>query len=179
MRNQTIYDLGQRKALLLAFRKPCEDDVDVFTLRTRGIDAYFVVKSENDINEIMSVADDIIHSSTGTIDLNINDVKSILHDANRAYYSCGVGSGASALKDALDEVKEDFSRCGVNIFETKKFLFRICMPIPKVYDREYVMEQMNAFVEFQSLLPDNYDLKFCLMPVEGQKTTVSAFVVKA
>lgn len=173
---QTINDRSNGETLSLAYSKSSEGNVDVLNLRDNGVGAYFIVNSEDEVKEIMSVADDIIHDS-GTIDLDINDVKSILHNAHRAYYSSGVGDGNNALKDALEEVKESLAHKGVNIIEAKKLLFRICLPIPKIYNHEYVMEQMKAFMEFQSQLLNDFDLKFCLMPVEGQKTTVSAFVV--
>lgn len=176
MRKQNFYDLGRRKVLSLAFKKPCDSNDEVSALREKGIDAYFAVNSENEIKEIISVINTIIHGN-GIINLDSTDVRSILYDAHHAYYSRGIGSGVNALKIALNEANGELDRRGANFLDAKKLLISIGMPAPDIYNQGYVMQQMNAFMEFQSQLPEEFDLKFCLMPVEGKETSVSAFIV--
>ena len=82
----------------------------------------------------------------GTINLDFNDVKTVLKDGGVAIMSTGYGKGESRVSQAINDALHSPLLNNNDIFNSKKILFNISFSTKS----ELMMEEMNEVHDFMS-----------------------------
>lgn len=112
----------------------------------------------------------------GIINLDFNDVKTVLKDGGVAIMSTGYGEGEGRLKQAIDDALNSPLLNDDNIYNSKKILLWICFSDEKDNNKEpLTMEEMNDVNDFMNRFGSEFELKWgvAVDPELGNKVKVT------
>lgn len=110
----------------------------------------------------------------GQMNLDFNDVKTVLKDGGVAIMSTGYGEGEGRLKTAINDALNSPLLNDNDVFHSKKVLLGINFA-SKDLDDGLTMEEMNDLNDFMEKFNDNFELKWGLAidPELGDKVKVT------
>ena len=94
----------------------------------------------------------------GIINLDFNDVKTVLKDGGVALMSTGYGDGEGRVTQAINDAMHSPLLNNNDIFNSKKILFNISYST----NNDLMMEEMNEVHEFMSRFGDDVETKWGL-----------------
>jgi cell division protein FtsZ len=111
----------------------------------------------------------------GLINLDFNDVKTVLKDGGVAIMSTGYGEGEGRVKKAIDDALNSPLLNDNNVFNSKKILLSIAFSSEKKEQQGLMMEEMNDVNEFMAKFGDDFEIKWGLAidPELGNKVKVT------
>ena len=103
----------------------------------------------------------------GLINLDFNDVKTVLKDGGVAIMSTGYGEGEGRVKKAIEDA--------LNVFNSKKILLAITFSSEKKEQQGLMMEEMNDINDFMAKFGEDFEIKWGLAidPELGKKVKVT------
>ena len=116
-----------------------------------------------------------IITSRGIVNLNFNDVRTVLEDGGVAIMSTGYGEGEGRLRKAIDNALHSPLLNNNDIYNSKKILLSITFASDKANNEGLRMEEMNEVNEFMSHFNCDYQSKcgIFLDPNLGEKVKVT------
>ena len=110
----------------------------------------------------------------GLINLDFNDVKTVLKDGGVAIMSTGFGEGEGRVKKAIDDALNSPLLNNNDVFNSKKILLSITFSNEKG-STGLMMEEMNDVNDFMAQFGDNFEIKWGLAvdPELGKKVKVT------
>ena len=110
----------------------------------------------------------------GTVNLDFNDVKTVLQDGGVAIMSTGYGEGEDRVKKAIDDALHSPLLNDNDIFNSKKILLNISFSHQKDSKDNFMMEEMNYVHEFMEKFGD-FEIKWgvAIDPDLGKKVKVT------
>jgi cell division protein FtsZ len=110
----------------------------------------------------------------GTMNLDFNDVKTVLQDGGVAIMSTGFGEGEDRVKKAIDDALHSPLLNDNDIFNSKKILLNISFSHQKDSKDNFMMEEMNYVHEFMEKFGD-FEIKWgvAIDPDLGKKVKVT------
>ena len=110
----------------------------------------------------------------GLINLDFNDVKTVLKDGGVAIMSTGYGEGEGRVKKAIDDALNSPLLNNNDVFNSKKILLSITFSNEKG-SSGLMMEEMNDVNDFMAKFGDNFEIKWGLAvdPELGKKVKVT------
>ena len=110
----------------------------------------------------------------GTMNLDFNDVKTVLQDGGVAIMSTGYGEGEERVKKAIDDALNSPLLNDNDIFNSKKILLNISFSHQKDSKDNFMMEEMNYVHEFMEKFGD-FEIKWgvAIDPDLGKKVKVT------
>ena len=102
----------------------------------------------------------------GTINLDFNDVKTVLKDGGVAIMSTGYGEGENRVSQAINDALHSPLLNNNDIFNSKKILFNISFSTKS----ELMMEEMNEVHDFMSKFGKDVETKWGLTSTNLWKT---------
>lgn len=110
----------------------------------------------------------------GLINLDFNDVKTVLKDGGVAIMSTGYGEGEGRVKKAIDDALNSPLLNDNDVFNSKKILLSISFCGQKDGQDALMMEEMNDVNDFMAKF-DNFEIKWGLAtdPELGKKVKVT------
>ena len=116
-----------------------------------------------------------IITSRGIVNLNFNDVRTVLEDGGVAIMSTGYGEGEGRLRKAIDNALHSPLLNNNDIYNSKKILLSITFAADKANNEGLRMEEMNEVNEFMSHFNCDYQFKcgIFLDPNLGEKVKVT------
>jgi cell division protein FtsZ len=111
----------------------------------------------------------------GLINLDFNDVKTVLKDGGVAIMSTGYGEGESRVKKAIDDALNSPLLNDNDIFNSKKILLSISFCNDKQSSGGLMMEEMNDVNDFMGKFGNDFEIKWGLAtdPELGSKVKVT------
>ncbi len=111
----------------------------------------------------------------GRINLDFNDVKTVLKDGGVAIMSTGYGEGEDRVKKAIDDALNSPLLNDNDVFNSKKVLLSISCSASKDSKDGLMMEEMNYVDEFMSKFKYDYENKWGLAidPELGKRVKVT------
>ena len=111
----------------------------------------------------------------GLINLDFNDVKTVLKDGGVAIMSTGYGEGEGRVKKAIDDALNSPLLNDNDVFNSKKILLSIAFASEKKDNQGLMMEEMNDVNDFMSKFGDDFEIKWGLAvdPELGNKIKVT------
>lgn len=111
----------------------------------------------------------------GLINLDFNDVKTVLKDGGVAIMSTGYGEGESRVKHAIDDALNSPLLNDNDIFNSKKILLSISFSSEKNNKGGLMMEEMNDVNDFMAKFDTKFEIKWGLAtdPELGDKIKVT------
>ena len=111
----------------------------------------------------------------GLINLDFNDVKTVLKDGGVAIMSTGYGEGEGRVKKAIDDALNSPLLNENDVFNSKKILLSITFAGGKDGKDSLMMEEMNDVNEFMSRFGNDFEIKWGLAtdPELGKKVKVT------
>lgn len=172
--------------------KKIDQALDGVEEMAKNVDALLVINNERlreiypDLNvlEAFGKADDTLSVAAksiaeiitvrGIINLDFNDVKTVLKDGGVAIMSTGYGSGEGRVKKAIDDALNSPLLNDNGVFNSKKILLNISFSGNKDGKENLKMEEMNDINDFTSKFTD-YEIKWGLAtdPELGDKVKVT------
>ena len=112
----------------------------------------------------------------GLINLDFNDVKTVLKDGGVAIMSTGYGEGEGRVKKAIDDALTSPLLNDNDIFNSKKILLSITFAASKDGQQSLMMEEMNDVNDFMARFGNDFEIKWGLAtdPELGKKVKVQA-----
>ena len=104
----------------------------------------------------------------GTINLDFNDVKTVLKDGGVAIMSTGYGEGENRVSQAINDALHSPLLNNNDIFNSKKILFNISFSTKS----ELMMEEMNEVHDFMSKFGKDVETKWGLYIDESLENKV-------
>lgn len=104
-----------------------------------------------------------IITMTGTINLDFNDVKTVLKDGGVAIMSTGYGEGEGRVTQAIQDALNSPLLNNNDIYHSQKLLFKISFS----KSCELMMSEMNEVHEFMSRFNTNLETKYGIYDEEG------------
>ena len=98
----------------------------------------------------------------GLINLDFNDVKTVLKDGGVAIMSTGYGEGEGRVKQAIDDALNSPLLNDNDIYNSKKILLSINFNSDNADNPGLTMEEMNDVNEFMSRFNNGFELKWGL-----------------
>ena len=98
----------------------------------------------------------------GLINLDFNDVMTVLKDGGVAIMSTGYGEGEGRVKKAIDDALNSPLLNDNDIYNSKKILLSIAFSAGKGDNRTLTMDEMNDINEFMGHFGSEYQLKWGL-----------------
>ncbi len=156
--------------------KKIDQALDGVEEMSKHVDALLVINNERlrDVYSDLSVmnafakADDTLSVAAksiaeiitirGKINLDFNDVKTVLKDGGVALMSTGYGSGEGRVTQAINDALHSPLLNNNDIFNSKKVLFNISYST----NSDLMMEEMNEVHEFMSRFGDDVETKWGL-----------------
>ncbi len=156
--------------------KKIDQALDGVEEMSKHVDALLVINNERlrDVYSDLSVinafakADDTLSIATksiaeiitiqGKINLDFNDVKTVLKDGGVALMSTGYGEGEGRVTQAINDALHSPLLNNNDIFNSKKVLFNISFSMSS----DLMMEEMSEIHEFMSRFGDNVETKWGL-----------------
>ena len=116
-----------------------------------------------------------IITSRGIVNLNFNDVRTVLEDGGVAIMSSGYGEGEGRLRKAIDNALHSPLLNNNDIYNSKKILLSITFAADKANNEGLRMEEMNEVNEFMSHFNCDYQSKWGIFldPNLGEKVKVT------
>ena len=116
-----------------------------------------------------------IITSRGIVNLNFNDVRTVLEDGGVAIMSTGYGEGESRLRKAIDNALHSPLLNNNDIYNSKKILLSITLAADKSNNEGLRMEELNEVNEFMSHFNCDYQFKWGIFldPNLGEKVKVT------
>lgn len=110
----------------------------------------------------------------GTMNLDFNDVKTVLQDGGVAIMSTGYGEGEDRVKKAIEDALNSPLLNDNDIFNSKKILLNISFSHQKDSKDNFMMEEMNYVHEFMDKFGD-FEIKWgvAIDPELGKKVKVT------
>jgi len=110
----------------------------------------------------------------GKVNLDFNDVKTVLQDGGVAIMSTGYGEGEDRVKKAIDDALNSPLLNDNDIFNSKKILLNISFSHDKDSKETFMMEEMNYVHEFMDKFGD-FEIKWgvAIDPELGKKVKVT------
>jgi cell division protein FtsZ len=96
----------------------------------------------------------------GTMNLDFNDVKTVLQDGGVAIMSTGYGEGEDRVKKAIDDALNSPLLNDNDIFNSKKILLNISFSHQKDSKDNFMMEEMNYVHEFMDRFGSDFVFKW-------------------
>lgn len=111
----------------------------------------------------------------GTINLDFNDVKTVLKDGGVAIMSTGFGEGEGRVKAAIEDALNSPLLNDNDIFNSKKILLSINFCNEKNDNSGLMMEEMNDVNDFMGRFDSDFEIKWGLAidPDLGKKVKVT------
>ena len=111
----------------------------------------------------------------GYMNLDFNDVKTILQNGGVAIMSTGYGEGEGRVKKAIDDALNSPLLNDNDIFKSKKILLSLGFSNEKDKNSALMMEEMNEVTDFMSRLDSDYETKggVTIDPELGQKVKIT------
>ena len=111
----------------------------------------------------------------GYMNLDFNDVKTILQNGGVAIMSTGYGEGEGRVKKAIDDALNSPLLNDNDIFKSKKILLSLGFSNEKDKNSALMMEEMNEVTDFMSRFDSDYDTKWgvTIDPELGQKVKIT------
>ena len=116
-----------------------------------------------------------IITSRGIVNLDFNDVRTVLEDGGVAIMSTGYGEGEGRLRKAIDNALHSPLLNNNDIYNSKKILLSITLAADKSNNEGLRMEEMNEVNEFMSHFNCDYQSKWGIFldPNLGEKVKVA------
>ncbi|HBN46831.1 MAG TPA: cell division protein FtsZ [Prevotella sp.] len=118
-----------------------------------------------------------IITTHGLINLDFNDVKTVLKDGGVAIMSTGFGEGEERVKKAIEDALNSPLLNDNDVFNSKKILLSIAFSNGKSENNQsgLRMEEMNDVNDFMAKFGDNFEIKWgiALDPELGKKVKVT------
>ena len=116
-----------------------------------------------------------IITSRGIVNLNFNDVRTVLEDGGVAIMSTGYGEGEGRLRKAIDNALHSPLLNNNDIYNSKKILLSITLAADKSNNEGLRMEELNEVNEFMSHFNCDYQFKWGIFldPNLGEKVKVT------
>ena len=111
----------------------------------------------------------------GLINLDFNDVKTVLKDGGVAIMSTGYGEGEGRVKKAIDDALNSPLLNDNDVFNSKKILLSIAFASEKKDNPGLTMDEMNDVNDFMEKFGDDLELKWGLAsdPEVGSRVKVT------
>ncbi|MBQ8702180.1 MAG: cell division protein FtsZ [Prevotella sp.] len=111
----------------------------------------------------------------GLINLDFNDVKTVLKDGGVAIMSTGYGEGEGRVKKAIDDALNSPLLNEKDVFNSKKILLSISFCSDKQSQQGLMMEEMNDVNDFMAKFGSDFEIKWGLAtdPELGDKVKVT------
>ena len=111
----------------------------------------------------------------GLINLDFNDVKTVLKDGGVAIMSTGYGEGEGRVKKAIDDALNSPLLNENDVFNSKKILLSISFAGNKDGTGSLMMEEMNDVNDFMGKFGNDFEIKWGLAtdPELGKKVKVT------
>ena len=111
----------------------------------------------------------------GLINLDFNDVKTVLKDGGVAIMSTGYGEGEGRVKKAIEDALNSPLLNDNNVFNSKKILLAITFSSEKKEQQGLMMEEMNDINDFMAKFGEDFEIKWGLAidPELGKKVKVT------
>ena len=111
----------------------------------------------------------------GLINLDFNDVKTVLKDGGVAIMSTGYGEGEGRVKKAIEDALHSPLLNDNDIFNSKKILLSISFAGSKDGQQSLMMEEMNDVNDFMAKFGNDFEIKWGLAtdPELGKKVKVT------
>lgn len=111
----------------------------------------------------------------GLINLDFNDVKTVLKDGGVAIMSTGYGEGEGRVKKAIEDALNSPLLNDNNAFNSKKILLAITFSSEKKEQQGLMMEEMNDINDFMAKFGEDFEIKWGLAidPELGKKVKVT------
>jgi cell division protein FtsZ len=116
-----------------------------------------------------------IITTHGLINLDFNDVKTVLKDGGVAIMSTGYGEGEERVKKAIDDALNSPLLNDNNVFNSKKILLSIAFSSEKKENQGFMMEEMNYVNDFMAKFGEDFEIKWgvAIDPELGKKVKVT------
>ncbi len=101
-----------------------------------------------------------IITTHGLINLDFNDVKTVLKDGGVAIMSTGYGEGEGRVKQAIDDALNSPLLNDNDIYNSKKILLSISYASDKSGDSGLMMDEMNDVNDFMARFDSNFEIKW-------------------
>ena len=98
----------------------------------------------------------------GLINLDFNDVKTVLKDGGVAIMSTGYGEGEGRVKKAIEDALNSPLLNDNDVFNSKKILLSIAFASEKKDNPGLTMDEMNDVNDFMEKFGDDFELKWGL-----------------
>ena len=111
----------------------------------------------------------------GLINLDFNDVKTVLKDGGVAIMSTGYGEGEGRVKKAIDDALNSPLLNDNDVFNSKKILLSISFASERKENPGLTMDEMNDVNDFMLKFGEDFELKWglALDPDLGEKVKVT------
>ena len=111
----------------------------------------------------------------GLMNLDFNDVKTVLKDGGVAIMSTGYGEGENRVKKAIDDALNTPLLNDNDVFNSKKILLSISFSSEKKEQQGLMMEEMNDVNDFMAKFGEDFEIKWGLAidPELGNKVKVT------
>ena len=111
----------------------------------------------------------------GYMNLDFNDVKTILQNGGVAIMSTGYGEGEGRVKKAIDDALNSPLLNDNDIFNAKKILLSLGFSNEKDQNSALMMEEMNEVNDFMARFDSDYETKWGVVidPDLGQKVKIT------
>ena len=111
----------------------------------------------------------------GTVNLDFNDVKTVLQDGGVAIMSTGYGEGEDRVKKAIDDALNSPLLNDNDIYNSKKILLNISFSHEKDSKENFMMEEMNYVHEFMDRFGSDFIFKWgvAVDPELGKRVKVT------
>lgn len=173
--------------------KKIEQALDGVEEMAKHVDALLVINNERlreiypelSILDAFGKADDTLSVAAksiaeiitvhGLINLDFNDVKTVLKDGGVAIMSTGYGEGEGRVKRAIDDALNSPLLNDNDIFNAKKILLNISFCSDKNTNNGLMMEEMNDVNDFMARFGSDFEIKWGLAtdPELGDKVKVT------
>ena len=116
-----------------------------------------------------------IITTHGLINLDFNDVKTVLKDGGVAIMSTGYGEGEERVKKAIEDALNSPLLNDNNVFNSKKILLSIGFSSEKKENQGFMMEEMNYVNDFMEKFGEDFEIKWgvSINPDLGKKVKVT------
>ena len=173
--------------------KKIDQALDGVEEMSKNVDALLVINNERlreiypelPILEAFGKADDTLSVAAksiaeiitvhGLINLDFNDVKTVLKDGGVAIMSTGYGEGEGRVKRAIDDALNSPLLNDNDIFNSKKILLSISFCSDRNSKSGLMMEEMNDVNDFMAKFGSDFEIKWGLAvdPELGDKVKVT------
>ena len=165
--------------------KKIDQALDGVEEMSKHVDALLVINNERlreiypelTVLDAFGKADDTLSvaAKSGLINLDFNDVKTVLKDGGVAIMSTGYGEGEGRVKKAIDDALNSPLLNDNDVFNSKKILLSISFCSDKQSKQGLMMEEMNDVNDFMAKFGSDFEIKWGLAtdPELGEKVKVT------